>query len=116
VEACHHDAADGGRNGGGGRRGCGRGGRDAAGPKKQRRTLTLEIGPWQALAAALLLIVGFAGGWMGYGFIYRDSLAHNANERLILQAWDDIDKNYVETSAIDHRKMAYAAIARWWGR
>lgn len=83
---------------------------DRAATMPKRSGLTLEVGPWQALAAALLLAVGFAGGWFANTFVNRDSLAHDANERLILQAWDNIDANYVVTASIDHKKMAYAAI------
>lgn len=83
---------------------------NGAAPKARRSGPTLEVGPWQLLAAALLLLVGFAGGWFANGLANRESLAHDPNERLILQAWDSIDANYVVTAAIDHKKMAYAAI------
>src|SRR5262249_52880992 len=64
----------------------------------------------QVGVTALLVVLSFAAGWFGYGFVNRTATAQDPNERLILQAWTYIDQRYVITGAIDHRKMAYAAI------
>lgn len=64
----------------------------------------------QVIVTALLVVISFAAGWFGNAYVNRAAVAHDPNERLILQAWDNIDKYYVVTSAINHQKMAYAAI------
>ena len=63
----------------------------------------------QVIITAVLVAVAFSAGWFGNGFVNRANTA-SGNEQLILQAWTLIDQNFVNTSAIDHRKMAYAAI------
>jgi len=64
----------------------------------------------QVVVTALLVALSFAAGWFGYGAVNRTAVAQDPNERLILQAWSYIDQQYVITGAIDHKKMAYAAI------
>jgi carboxyl-terminal processing protease len=64
----------------------------------------------QVIVTALLVTLAFAAGWFGNSFVNRPAYAANSDEKLILQAWDDIDQYFVVTGAIDHRKMAYAAI------
>ena len=64
----------------------------------------------QLVITVLLVTLSFAAGWFGNSFVNRGAYATNSNEKLILQAWSNIDNYYVVTSAIDHQKMAYAAI------
>ena len=64
----------------------------------------------QLVVTALLVTLAFAAGWFGNSFVNASAYASNSDEKLILQAWNDIDQYYVVTSAIDHQKMAYAAI------
>lgn len=71
---------------------------------------TPTAGVAQVIVTVLLVVVSFAAGWFGNAYVNRAAIANDPNERLILQAWDNIDKYYVVTSAIDHKKMAYAAI------
>jgi len=63
----------------------------------------------QILVTAILVAVAFGAGWFGRGFVSPTSNL-SSDQLLILQAWNTIDQNYVVTSAIDHKKMAYAAI------
>lgn len=68
-----------------------------------------EAGIAQVILTAVLVAVAFAAGWFGNGFVTSANVA-TGDQRLILQAWNDIDHNFVVTSAIDHKKMAYSAI------
>lgn len=63
----------------------------------------------QLVMVAVLVVVSFAAGWFGNGFANRQNVA-TGDQQLILQAWNTIDQNYIVTSSIDHKKMAYAAI------
>ena len=66
-------------------------------------------GVTQIIVTAILVAVAFGAGWFGHGFISPTGNL-SSDQMLILQAWNTIDQNYVVTSAIDHKKMAYAAI------
>lgn len=88
--------------------GSGFGGGDAVPPRTAHEAPAAGVA--QVIVTALLVVVSFAAGWFGNAFVNRTAVAHDPNERLILQAWDNIDKYYVVTSAIDHKKMAYSAI------
>ena len=74
------------------------------------RQVEATQGVAQVVVTALLVALSFAAGWFGYGVVNRTAVAQDPNERLILQAWSYIDQQYVITGAIDHKKMAYAAI------
>jgi carboxyl-terminal processing protease len=63
----------------------------------------------QVIMTSVLVVVAFAAGWFGNGFANRQNIA-TGDQRLVLQAWNTIDQNFVVTSAIDQKKMAYAAI------
>ena len=63
----------------------------------------------QVIMTSVLVVVAFCAGWFGNGFVNRANVA-SGDQRLILQAWNDIDQNFVVTGAIDHKKMAYSAI------
>lgn len=68
-----------------------------------------EAGIAQVILTSVLVAVAFAAGWFGNGFVTSANVA-TGDQRLIIQAWNDIDRNFVVTSAIDHKKMAYSAI------
>src|SRR5215831_3766869 len=63
----------------------------------------------QVIMTSVLVVVAFAAGWFGNGFANRQNIA-TGDQRLVLQAWNAIDQNFVVTSAINQKKMAYAAI------
>ena len=66
---------------------------------------------WQAVVTSLLVIVAFASGWFGNAFVNRGNyVSPNSDEHLILQAWDAVSNNFVDTNKINSKKMAYAAI------
>ena len=67
----------------------------------------------QVIVTALLVALAFSAGWFGNVYVTRNSTAPANDPQLqsILQAYNAISDNYVDTSAIDHKKMAYAAIA-----
>lgn len=66
-------------------------------------------GVTQIVVTAVLVAVAFGAGWFGHGFVSPVGNL-SSDQLLVLQAWNTIDQNYVVTSAIDHKKMAYAAI------
>ena len=63
----------------------------------------------QIVVTAVLVALSFAAGWFGNGYANRQNIA-TGDQRLVLQAWNAIDQNFVVTSAINQKKMAYAAI------
>ncbi|HET8906588.1 MAG TPA: S41 family peptidase [Ktedonobacterales bacterium] len=66
---------------------------------------------WQIVVTSLLVIVAFASGWFGNAFVNRGNyVSPNSDEHLILQAWDAVSNNFVDTNKINSKKMAYAAI------
>lgn len=65
----------------------------------------------QIITTSLLVIVAFAAGWFGNLYVNRANyVPPNSEEHLIIQAWNDVNDNYVVTSSLDQKKMAYAAI------
>jgi carboxyl-terminal processing protease len=66
----------------------------------------------QTVVTSLLVIVAFAAGWFGNALVKPATTATNSDRyaQQILQAYNIISDQYVDTSAIDHKKMAYAAI------
>src|SRR5262249_12774498 len=65
----------------------------------------------QTFVTCLLLIVAFASGWFGNAVVNRGNyVSPTSDEHLILQAWDVVNNNFVDTSRLNSRKMAYAAI------
>lgn len=78
--------------------------------KPESRANQAMQGVAQVIVTAVLVAVAFGAGWFGNNFVNRTSVA-SGDQRLILQAWNDIDQNYVVTGSIDHKKMAYAAIS-----
>lgn len=67
----------------------------------------------QVLVTAVLVAVAFAAGWFGNVYASRNFTAPGNDPQLqsILQAYNAISNQYVDPSAIDHTKMANAAIA-----
>jgi len=66
---------------------------------------------WQTVITCLLVVVAFGSGWFGNAFVNRANyVSPTSDEHLILQAWDDINDNFVVTSNLNTKKMAYAAI------
>lgn len=66
---------------------------------------------WQVVITSLLVIVAFGSGWFGNALVNRSNyVSPTSDEHLILQAWDDISNNFVDTDKINTKKMAYAAI------
>jgi carboxyl-terminal processing protease len=70
---------------------------------------TASQGIAQVIMTSVLVVVAFAAGWFGNGFANRQNVA-TGDQRLVLQAWNAIDQNFVVTSAINQKAMAYAAI------
>jgi carboxyl-terminal processing protease len=64
------------------------------------------------LLTSLLVILAFASGWFGNALVKPVSTVANTDRyaQELLQAYNIISDQYVDTSAIDHKKMAYAAI------
>ncbi len=79
-------------------------------PPRSAQVEQATQGVAQVVITALLVALSFAAGWFGNSYVNRDAYASNSNEKLILEAWSDIDSYYVVTGSIDHQKMAYAAI------
>ncbi len=77
---------------------------------QSRPTARAYVG--QTVLTALLVILAFASGWFGNALVKPvSSVAVNDQyAQEILQAYSIISDQYVDTSAIDHKKMAYAAI------
>lgn len=79
-------------------------------PDVNARTDTATQSVAQLVVTVLLVTLAFGAGWFGNGFANHANTA-TGDERLVLQAWNDIDQSFVVTGAIDHKKMAYAAIS-----
>lgn len=68
----------------------------------------------QIFVTALLVVLAFTGGWLGNAVVNggtQTPASARPYAATIWQAWDTIDKNYVDQSAINHQKMAYAMIS-----
>ncbi|MGZ6388771.1 MAG: hypothetical protein ACXWQZ_05870, partial [Ktedonobacterales bacterium] len=79
-------------------------------PQHDNRANQAMQGVAQVIVTAVLVAVAFGAGWFGNSIVNRSNIA-SGDQRLILQAWNDIDQNFVVTGSIDHQKMAYAAIS-----
>lgn len=66
----------------------------------------------QTVVTSLLVVLAFGAGWFGNAFVNQANYipADDVNQHVINQAYTEINKNYVFTSAIDKQKMAYAAV------
>ena len=71
-----------------------------------------ERGIAQTVVTSLLVVLAFGAGWFGNAYVNQANYipADDVDQHIINQAYTEITKNYVVTSAIDHQKMAYAAI------
>ncbi len=68
----------------------------------------------QLFITVLLVALAFTAGWFGNNFANRDyptPASARPWDKDIWTAWNLIDTQYVNRSAIDHRKMTYAMIA-----
>lgn len=64
----------------------------------------------QMVTTALLVVVAFSAGWFGNAYVNQGRTITDPNELLIHQAWTAINNNFVVTSRINQKQMAYAAI------
>jgi len=68
----------------------------------------------QVVVTLGFMVIAFLGGWFG-NQLYQSSVNTPGSQsqkyaRLIQQAWDTIDKNYVDRKAVNYKKMSYDAI------
>jgi len=64
----------------------------------------------QMVITSLLVLIAFGAGWFGNAYVNQGRYISSPNELLIHQAWVDINNNFVVTSRINQKQMAYAAI------
>ena len=64
----------------------------------------------QMVVTSLLVLIAFGAGWFGNAYVNQGRYISSPDELLIHQAWTDINNNFVVTSRINHKQMAYAAI------
>ncbi len=81
-------------------------------PLPQRQRASTSAGVSQIVLSALLVALAFSAGWFGNMYVNHNNQipANDANAQSIFQAYQAISSGYVDASAIDHKKMAYAAI------
>jgi carboxyl-terminal processing protease len=79
-------------------------------PPPPRPTSRAFVG--QTVITSVLVVVAFAAGWFGNALVKapNEVVTSDRYAQEMLQAYNLISDEYVDTSAIDHRKMAYAAI------
>ena len=65
----------------------------------------------QMVVTSLLVLIAFGAGWFGNAYVNQGRYISSSNELLIHQAWVDINNNFVVTSHINHKQMAYDAIS-----
>lgn len=64
----------------------------------------------QMVVTSILVLIAFGAGWFGNAYVNQGRYISSPNELLIHQAWTDINNNFVVTSRINQKQMAYAAI------
>jgi carboxyl-terminal processing protease len=74
-----------------------------------RRINEAGQGVLNLVMTTVLVVIAFAAGWFGNGYVNRGNVA-TGDQQLVLQAWNLIDQQFVVTSAISQKQMAYAAI------
>ncbi len=62
------------------------------------------------VVTSILVLLAFGAGWFGNAYVNQGRYISSPNELLIHQAWTDINNNFVVTSRINQKQMAYAAI------
>ncbi len=65
----------------------------------------------QMVVTSLLVLIAFGAGWFGNAYVNQGRYVSSSDELLIHQAWVDINNNFVVTSHINHKQMAYDAIS-----
>ena len=65
----------------------------------------------QMVVTSLLVLIAFGAGWFGNAYVNQGRYISSSDELLIHQAWVDINNNFVVTSRINHKQMAYDAIS-----
>ncbi|HEX9038119.1 MAG TPA: S41 family peptidase [Ktedonobacterales bacterium] len=75
-----------------------------------RRRNAADGALWQMVTTSLLVIIAFTAGWFGNVYVNQGRYISSPDELLIHQAWVEINDNFVVTSRINQKKMAYAAI------
>ncbi len=60
----------------------------------------------QLVVTSLLVVLAFSAGWFGNAYVNRANYIppSNLNQRVLNQAWDDINDNFVFTQNIDQQK------------
>lgn len=79
---------------------------DAA--RTRRRAADGALG--QMIVTSLLVVLAFGAGWFGNAYVNQGRYISSPDELLIHQAWTHINNNFVVTSRINQKQMAYAAI------
>jgi carboxyl-terminal processing protease len=81
-------------------------------PPEQNSRRPGDRGIAQTVVTSLLVVLAFGAGWFGNAYVNQANYipADDVNQHIINQAYTEINKNYVFTSAVDKQKMAYAAI------
>ena len=68
----------------------------------------------QIVVTTALLIIAFLGGWFGHQAFSNTSFnpgnQSQSYANLIQQAWNVVDKNYVDRKAVNYKEMSYQAI------
>lgn len=69
----------------------------------------------QVVVTLGFMVIAFLGGWFG-NQLYQSSVNASSNQsqkyaKLIQQAWETIDQNYVDRKAVNYQKMSYDAIS-----
>lgn len=84
---------------------------DAAGDAARNRRSAANGALAQMVVTSLLVLLAFGAGWFGNAYVNQGRYISSPDELLIHQAWVDINNNFVVTSRINQKQMAYAAIS-----
>ncbi|WIG58135.1 MAG: hypothetical protein OJF49_000880 [Ktedonobacterales bacterium] len=78
-------------------------------PSSEHRSAQAGQGVMQLVMTSVLVIIAFTAGWFGNSYVNHNITA-TGDQQTVLQAWNLINQRYVNVSAINQQKMAYAAI------
>lgn len=76
-------------------------------PRQSKKT---SFTPTTFLVIVIAMAVAFTGGWFSNAAYTSPPPTARPYAATIWTAWQDIDKYYVNQSAVDHQKMAYAML------